>query len=235
MVRISILDDDTAEISQLQGYLARFRQEESCEMKVKAYGNGLDFLEEYGEGFDVIFLDIEMPGMDGMEVAHAVRRMDGSAGIIFITNMAQYAIRGYEVNAIDFMVKPVGYYNFADKLKKALLFSGRRAEKEIILNGEDGIIRMPASCIRYIEKDKNYLIYHTEKGEFKVRGTMIETKDKFDKAAFCEPSSGCLVNLRYVDKIGRDTVEVEGVVLPLSRRMKKEFTQDFMNYVGGVD
>lgn len=80
--------------------------------------------------------------------------------------MAQYAIRGYEVNAIDFMVKPVGYYLFTDKLKKAIKFFQMNVEKEIVIDTGDIIAKLRISQITYIEKDKNYLIYHTKEDVF---------------------------------------------------------------------
>lgn len=84
-------------------------------MQIHPYYASVDFLEEYDSTYDIVFLDIEMPGSDGLTTAREIRGKDDAVAIIFITNMAQYAIHGYEVNAIDFMVKPVGYFNFAQK------------------------------------------------------------------------------------------------------------------------
>ena len=120
MIRVALLDDNQEDRKILMEYLRRFRIEENIQIEIASYDSGLEFLESYGGGYDVIFLDIEMPGLDGLEVSKEIRQMDEMAGIIFITNMAQYAICGYEVNAIDFMLKPVKYPNFSEKFKKAL-------------------------------------------------------------------------------------------------------------------
>lgn len=234
VLRIAMVDDNGEDLQLLQGYLARYQEEKRIRMQVISYTSSLDFIEEYGTGYDVVFLDVEMPGMDGMAAAREIRQRDEAVGIIFITNMAQYAIRGYEVNAIDFMVKPVGYFNFADKFGKAIHFAEKRTEREILLSGEDGIVRLSVSDLRYIEKEKNYLIYHTGKGDFRTRGTMQETKEKLGRSCFSECTTGCLVNLQYVERMGRNTVLIDQTELPVSRRLKKEFTQDFIDYVGGV-
>lgn len=174
-----------------------------------------------------------MPHMDGMEAAKKIHQADQALGIIFVTNMAQYAIRGYEVDAIDFIVKPVSYYVFADKLEKAIRYSKRNAEKDFILQTEDAIIRLTCSQIFYIEKDKNYLLYHTAQGDFRVRGTMTALEEELNREGFSKCINGCLVNLKYVTKFGKDTVWIQDTPLPVSRNRKKEFREDFMRYLGG--
>lgn len=202
-MRAAIVDDDVKDRELLYNFIQRYRSETGADIRADLFPGSLEFLEKFHSDYDIIFLDIEMPGMDGMEVAHEVRRTDQAAGIIFITNMAQYAIRGYEVSAIDFMVKPVNYYNFVDKLKRAIDFSSRRARKDLVLRREDEIVRVPASDLFYVEKDGNNLVYHTRNGEFRERGSMQALKAKLDNAAFSECMSGCLVNLAYVEKLER--------------------------------
>lgn len=233
MVKIAVLDDQKEDRERHLAYLQRFQKEYSIQMKVDCFDNGIDLIEEYKSGYSVLLLDVEMPGMDGMDVAKEIRRKDEMAGIIFITNMAQYAIRGYEVNAVDFMVKPIQYYNFAEKVKKAFSFAERRQGRDVVLTGEEGMMRISVLSIYYVEKDRNYLVYHTNKGEFRERGTMQEAKRKLGCELFAECMSGCLVNLGYVEQAGRDSVMLAGIKLPLSRRMRKEFLQNFMKYAGG--
>lgn len=233
-MRVAVLDDVQEDRELLEGYLARFQREKGIPMEVYAFSSGLDFVEDYDGNWDIRLLDIEMPGLDGMEAAQAIREKDETVGIIFITNMAQYAIRGYEVDAIDFMVKPVGYFNLAQKMVKALRYVQRHGEKQMLLHNEDGIVRVVASDIRYIVKEKNYVRYHTRQGVFTERASLQSVQEKLAGCPFSECSSGCLINLKYVDRIGADHVMLHEVRLPLSRRMKKRFTQDYIDFVGGV-
>lgn len=232
-MRIAVLDDNPSDAQQLLDYLAQYQQERSCSLQVDYYQASLDFLEEYRGGYDVVFLDIEMPGSDGLEVAQEIRSRDEGVGILFITNMAQYAIRGYEVDAVDFMVKPVGYPNFVQKLEKAMRFAKRRNQRFLLLSNKDGLCRVAASEILYIEKDKNYLVYHTRQSAFRELGSMQDAREKLGRLPFSECTSGCLVNLRQVDRIGKDSVLLGDRALPLSRRMKKRFAQDYIDFVGG--
>ena len=147
--------------------------------------------------------------------------------------MAQYAIHGYEVNAIDFIVKPVSYYVFTDKLNKAIRFSRLNMEKDFVIQTEDSIIKLTSSQIIYVEKDKNYLVFHTKQGVYRSRGTISELEQQLSGEGFSECINGCLVNLKYVTKMEKDTVWVDEVPLPITRRRKKEFKEDFMKYLGG--
>ena len=107
MTRIAIVEDEAAVREQLAGYVTEF-------------ADGMEILEDYRPQFDIIFLDVEMKHLDGMETARRIRERDGGVLIVFITNMAQYAIRGYAVGALDYVLKPVPYFAFSQQLQKAL-------------------------------------------------------------------------------------------------------------------
>ena len=129
MVRIGLVDDDSEHLKLMREFLGRYEREEKVGFSIEEYRDGLSFVEDYDGTLDVVFLDIEMPHIDGMTAAKKIRERDQTLGIVFVTNMAQFAIHGYEVNAIDFIVKPVSYYVFADKLKKAIRFSFANTDK----------------------------------------------------------------------------------------------------------
>lgn len=103
MIRIGLVDDDLEHLRLMRDYLARYEREEGAAFQIEEYHNGLNFTEDYDGQLDIVFLDIEMPHMDGMTAARKIRERDASLAIIFLTNLAQYAIHGYEVNAIDFI------------------------------------------------------------------------------------------------------------------------------------
>lgn len=132
-MKIAVVDDSKDDAELLCRYIKKFCEDKEVLLHTSVFYASFDFLEEYHGEYDVIFLDIEMPGSDGLEVAREIRSKDEAVGIVFVTGMAQYAIQGYEVNAIDFMVKPVKYYNFKVKLEKAINFCKKHSGHYILV------------------------------------------------------------------------------------------------------
>ena len=126
MAKIAVVEDNDAMRAQLCGFIAQYAQESGRQLDVTAFSDGAQLVEPYRPGFDIIFLDIEMPTLGGMPTAERIRRQDPDVVLVFVTNMAQYAIRGYEVDALDFVLKPVSYYQFSTKLERALQRIQRR-------------------------------------------------------------------------------------------------------------
>ena len=233
LLRIAVVEDDPSALAQIEQFLSQYQADRGVAAAVSLFRDGSEILADYRPVYDIIFLDIEMPGVDGMSTAERIRQTDQNVVIVFITNMAQYAIRGYEVNAVDFMLKPVSYFNFAEKLERALRFSRRRGWRNILLSGEDGVVRFPASELQYVEKDRDYLLYHTDGGVYCKRGTMKSVREELAGLPFEECTVGCLVNLERVRRIWKESVYLQDAQLPLSRRLKKKFTQSYIDYVGG--
>lgn len=233
MLRLAIVDDDSAYRLQIKEFIERYENEYNEKFSVKYFSCGMDFITDYRPLYDIVFLDIEMPLLDGMTVARKLREVDGDICIVFITNMRKYAIEGYEVNAVDFIVKPIKYYNFVDKLQKAIKFASAHKGKEVVIKNDDGIFCIAASKIYYIEKEKNYLIYHTERGDIRVRGTIEEAYDDIGGGSFVKCNRGCIVNMAQVDGITQNCVVINGTNLPLPRRKATEFKDVFLKYLRG--
>lgn len=234
-MRIAVLDDSFEDANRLEEYLHQFQKEKNVSFQIRIFHSSFDFLEEYGDGYDLLFLDIEMPGSSGLEVAREIRAKDQTVGIIFVTNMSQYAIEGYEVNALDFVVKPVRYFSFCQKLEKAIQLKNLWKEENLLINTRDGMQRIRTSEIEYIEKEKDFLVYHLLSGQLKERGSIKAVKERLAGKSFSECTGGYLVNLSCVKRIGKDTIVLlSDRELPLSRRLKKQFTEEFIRYMGGM-
>ena len=126
MAKIAVVEDNTAVREELCGFIAKYAQESGRKLDVTPFADGSQIVEPYRPGFDIIFLDIEMPRLGGMPTAERIRQLDPEVVLIFVTNMAQYAIRGYEGDGLDFVLAAVSYYQFSTKLERALQRIQRR-------------------------------------------------------------------------------------------------------------
>ena len=231
-MKIAIIDDSRADADVLKGYLQQYSEEEGNQFNIDYYEASIEFLENFQNQYDVLFLDVEMPGSDGLTVAREIREKDSSVAIVFVTNMAQFAVEGYKVNAVDFMVKPVGYYVFTDTLKKAINSVAIRPDTSILINDSDGLYKISSSEIVYVEKSQDKVIFHTISRNYIERNTIKSIKEKLDNNLFGECSYGILVNYEKVRCITKEDVDVGIAKLPISRRQKKQFTEDYIKYVG---
>jgi DNA-binding LytR/AlgR family response regulator len=147
--------------------------------------------------------------------------------------MAQYAIKGYEVNALDFMVRPIDYFNFSIKLKKAIAYVRSHSDARIVLNPKNSMRTVSVKDIRYVEVLGHQLIYHNVDGDITVRGQLSKAEEELNKYNFARCNDCFLVNLRYVTGLETGSVLLGSDVLTISRRRKKEFLESVTNYLGG--
>ena len=166
-------------------------------------------------------------------MARRLRELDPVVLIVFITNMAQYAIRGYEVDALYYMVKPVTYFEFALKMKKALRRLGRLVGTYVNVPQENGVMRLETSQITYVEVIDHRLVYHADTGDYSTRGSLSDLEKKLRSYGFSRCNHCYLVNLKYVTGIRDNMVVVACAELQISRPKRKMFLDDLATYRGG--
>lgn len=235
MLKICVLEDEAAQMERMKAYLQKFQSEHAdFEYILDAYNNAFDLLEHYKRDVDLLFLDIRVPDMSGMEVARRIREADQNVMIIFVTNLTQYAIEGYSVNAFDYILKPLAYTSFSAKLERALrMLSYRSSNVTLDLKTRDGGRRVSADSITYIEVSNHGILVHVGKEALRQWGTLSKFEDALHDAHFVRCSSSYLVNLKYVQKILGDQVIVGGSSLSISRPRRKEFLNALAQYKGG--
>ena len=234
MYNIIIVEDTLSDCDKLEKYVRLFFERVDKECAIRVFQDGLEMLNAFKCHEDIIFLDIDLPNINGMDLAKRIREKDEDVTIIFVSNLSRFALKGYQVNALDYIVKPFNYDNIEHRLERALNINKRSKSKSIILkiNASTNIV-CDIDTIKYIEKDGNYLIFHTEKDEYRVRGTFNDFINHLANNLFSFCMKGILINLEFVEKTVQESVYlVGGTVLPIARQRKKEFINDLFNYFG---
>lgn len=234
MIRIAIVDDEELFTNQLKGYVDRYSRESGNEIRLTCFQDGDEIAEDYSGDYDIILMDIQMRFMDGMSAAEKIRQMDQEVIIMFITNMTKYAIRGYQVDALDYIVKPVEYFAFSQKLDRAIERMKRRDQHFISIPVEEGVQKLDIAGIYYVESQGHSLIYETKIGSFSSRGTMKELEEILVPYGFFQSNKGFLVNMKHVDGMKAGCCVIHDHQLPVSRVKRKQFMEALVNYMSEV-
>lgn len=229
-VKICIVEDDKTALNILTDYLARFESENKCIFAIDTFDRTTTFINNFNSTYDIIFMDIELPDGNGMDVIKEIRSKDETVVVVFVTNLASYAVKGYEVQAFDFIVKPISYYNFYVKLSKVLDRLEKKKDKEIWIKNKDGRQKVMISSIKYIEVTKHTIFYHTIDGIIKASGTLNVVQQALKDYGFSLCNNCYLVNLKFVKAIKQNDVLVDDELLLVSRHKKKEFIKSLNDY-----
>ena len=235
MIRIAIVEDERRERAHLRDCLAYMAEKEQLEFDIVEFGSGAAFLGGYQPVYDIVLMDIELPSINGMETAKALRRLDSFVLLVFVTNMVQYAVSGYEVDALNYILKPVNRFDFALKMNKAISRTAKRTEESVQIRAGKDLYMLPVAAIRYLEVDGHYIVYHTTEGDYSEYITLKEAEKKLNKPYFVRCNRCYLVNLKYVSAVRDDVVQVGRDELLISRPQKKAFLNALAVFIGGVN
>ncbi len=234
MVRVALVEDDEVYRQELTGYLDRYSRESGEKFHVTAFTDGAEIAEGYTADYDIILMDIVMTYMDGMKAAEAIRAVDSEVVILFITSTPQFVMKGYTVDALDYVLKPVSYFAFSQRIQRALERMKRRTRRYISLPFKGGMKKLDVSQITYIEVRDHDLIYHTAAGEFSAKGSLSDVESSLDAENFFRCNKCYLVNLEYVDSVENSAITVGGDQIQVSRARKKALLDALNDYINEV-
>lgn len=234
MYHIAIVEDETGYAQQLQEFLKKYAKESGQTFEITCFSDGCEIVEGYQPRYDLILLDVKMKFMDGMTAAEEIRRVDPEVVIIFITNMAQYAIRGYAVDAMDYVLKPVSYFALSQRLNRAISRMKKRERRYMTISIHGGTQKLDMDKIDYVESQGHSLVFHAGDEAYLSSGTMREIEEKLEGHGFYRCNKGYLVNLDRVDSVRDGCAMVNGTALPISRSRRSDFMEALTDHVGEV-
>lgn len=232
--KVAIVEDETSSFRRLEESLRLYEDSrKDVQFNITAFQDGDSFLSSGKNHFDIVFMDIDLPGMSGMECAARLRKTDTVVTLIFVTGLAQYAVQGYNVSALDYIVKPVTYKNFAVKMERALGRINMSRNKCVVIMGNE-LYRVATDDIIYIEIQAHRLTFHLINGQTILGwGVLKKLADELKDYGFGCCSSCFLLNFKYVISLNSTAVKmIDGSEFTVTRRRKEPFMAAFSQYIG---
>lgn len=230
--KIAICDDDAVQRSNLAKIVGEWAEQGRFPIEVRQYPEAEVFLFDYAEekDFDILLLDIEMDGMDGITLAKKLRQDNETLQILFITGYPDYIAEGYDVAALHYLMKPVKKEKLVQVLDKAVQSSKRQVPSLLVSNDRE-TLRILFDDIYYAESQGHYMVVYTAKEEYRMRMTVSEILEKLGEG-FYRCSRSYVVGLRHVSRITKSEVILENqICLPLGRGQYTEINQKLIGYL----
>ena len=234
MWNVAIVEDEEIMSSQLVSYFEKFGKENNELFSFAIFNSAEAFLKQYKKQYSFVLMDINLPGMYGMECIKKLREIDETVLVVFVTNLSQFAVDGYEVKAFDFVVKPISYYNFSLKLKRALNHLSSLNNYELVISTKDKKYFININQIVYIEIRNHTIIYHLINEEIKGSGTLKSLYANLKKHHFAFCNQCYLVNLAFVKGIDDGYLLINNEKIRIASSRKKSFMQELTAYIGEI-
>ena len=234
MLKIAICDDDVQELSRISDLLSLYKTEKSAVLKYDAFSNAVELLEAMKrQAYDVLLLDVLMPGMSGITAAHEIRGFDPAVKIIFLTSSPEFAVESYAVDAHYYLLKPAATDKLFPIIYRIFLEKGRGAETLSIMQ-PSGLIRLPIGRIEFLEVQGKRLMFHFDDGSVKeIRGSISEFEDKLlYKDNFLKVHRSFIMNMEYIQALNaRDITTLTGQTVPVSRLLHSRVKEAYMQFL----
>lgn len=231
-VRIAIVEDEAPQRALLASHVREAAQKRGTNADVVEYADAEAIAKADTSALDLIMMDIDMPGMSGMEAAGLIRRRNAQVQIAFCTNLVTRALDGYAVQALDFLVKPVSSGRVGELLEKAARMRELQRSRTLTLRAQDNVLIVPVGDILYAETYGRKLRLHTRRETLDLRMTIAALEERLPERGFFRIHNAYLVALAHVRRISGLEAEVAGELLPISRHKKKAFIQALTDYLG---
>lgn len=235
MIKIAFCDDDCSVLSDLHELLALYRAEKNKEIDDFTFHSPLDLISEIERGtrFDILFLDVLMPGENGIDVAAEIRSFDKNAKIIFLTSSSEFAVQSYTVNAFYYQLKPICAESFTRLMDGVLSQCEKEQASSLILHCKAGITRIKPSQLEYCEVIHRTLFLHLASGRvLESIGSLDELCSQLEPYKnFLRAHRSYLINLEYVQNLSARAITMSCLTeIPLPRGKYNEIKDVFLEY-----
>lgn len=236
MVKIAYCDDDLSALREIMALLDKYRIKHSREIAYTAFHSSLELLAaiERGMRFDVLFLDVVMPGEDGISAAREIRQYDNVVKIIFLTSSSEFAVQSYTVDAYFYQIKPIWEEGFFRLMDSVISECEKEEQCSLIVRCKSGITRIDLDRLEYCEVTGRTLLFHME------NGTVLESVGSLDELCgklvpyekFLRPHRSFLINMEYIQSISYKAIMMDSLVqIPIPHGKCSEVKNTYLSYV----
>lgn len=236
ILRIGICDDEEAMRNRIVNFLERFFFESEYECEILEYASGEALVSGYERQFDLLFLDIQMKALNGIDTAVRIRERDDRVCIVFITALEAYAKEGYKVRAYRYLTKPLEYFEFSNEMQAILKEIKKNMTTFITVKNDSGVHKIELSSIVMIEVNNRKITVWLADKRVEFYSTMKVIEKKINHELFVRSHQSFLLNMKHVIRVERDhTVYLSnGQQVPLSKSRKKDFMKRLTDYLGDM-
>lgn len=233
-MRIAICDDDERELSRLSELMTEYRLSRGREVDCRFFQNGTDFLCSIKGGeYDLVLLDVLMPGVSGIQAARELRERDKNVKLIFLSSSPEFAIESYSVGAYHYLLKPADADSLFSMLDKAAGELSRQDGQGLLLKSREGIIRVSFTALEYVEVINKTVFFHMADGVFhEVTATLADFEERLlSRPEFLKTHRSYLVNLSCIQAIGTNGIVTKnGHSIPLSRQRRSQVQDAYIHF-----
>lgn len=235
MITIAICDDEEGIRKDLADKLDQFAAEAGYTYQILYFEDGAELTDNYSPEIDLIFLDIEMKTMDGVSAAERIRKVDESVGIIFLTSYTKYALRGYNVGAINYIIKPIHYVRLKREMERFMEKYLSAPKASMVIANDTGKFKVPFKDLKYIETQKGNVLLHLVNRELTAYRSMKEMEQKLPPKQFQRCHTSYIVNMEYIKGVEKLEIELlDGETIPISQPKRKGFMEELTKYWGNL-
>jgi DNA-binding LytR/AlgR family response regulator len=235
IINIAIVDDEEIQVELLEKLVKSWAFDKAVRVCVERFhsAESFDFAYSMNKKYNILLLDIQMKGQSGIDLAKKIRTEDEIINIIFITAVADYISEGYDVAAINYLIKPIKEEKLYLCLDRAISKLPKEVET-ILINLEGGILKVEQNKITYIEAFAHSVELHTKDKNYTIRKSISVIEKELNRQRFIRCHRSYIVGLAYISKIGTSELELDGgEKIPISRRMYADTNLAFIKYFRG--
>lgn len=235
-LKIAICDDEKKDISKLQKYISQYNIKTDNNIMVSTYNSASKLLLDYNNfSFDVVLLDIEMPNINGLDIARQLRDVDDDLFIVFTTSYPEYMHESFEIQPFQFLIKPISQMALFNLFNNIIKKINRNSKSIIIVDDENEKHFISLNSILFIasmKENKLHIKYQLPDKELISKGTLSEVERKLISRGFVSPARGFIVNIKQIQSMTSTDITLKnGQKIPISRRRSKELQHIYSQYI----